>query len=117
MYDRRIEEIPVRTCREWMVAEELRALTRIGLTKHGEISARKSALTNSEMEARYGFTDPKTNQLVNLGAENMKVEIADRLLKEVGKQIINNCPKCGKLARTPYAKQCRHCGHDWHGNN
>jgi len=26
----------------------------------------------------------------------------------------NNCPKCEKLARTPYAKQCRHCGHDWH---
>lgn len=27
---------------------------------------------------------------------------------------LNNCPKCGKTARTPKAKQCRFCRHDWH---
>jgi len=26
----------------------------------------------------------------------------------------NLCPKCNGLARTPKAKQCRHCYHDWH---
>ena len=26
----------------------------------------------------------------------------------------NNCPKCGKLARTPKAKQCRYCFYNWH---
>jgi hypothetical protein len=30
-----------------------------------------------------------------------------------GIDIINTCPQCGQLARTPLAKQCRHCGHDW----
>lgn len=24
------------------------------------------------------------------------------------------CPYCGKPLRTPVAKQCRHCGMDWH---
>lgn len=24
------------------------------------------------------------------------------------------CPYCGKPLRTPRAKQCRHCGMDWH---
>ena len=30
------------------------------------------------------------------------------------KVFFNNCPNCGKLARTPKAKQCRFCGYDWH---
>lgn len=27
---------------------------------------------------------------------------------------LNLCPKCGKIARTPLAKQCRFCFYDWH---
>lgn len=27
---------------------------------------------------------------------------------------LNLCPACGKIARTPLAKQCRFCFHDWH---
>jgi hypothetical protein len=26
----------------------------------------------------------------------------------------NRCDKCHRLARTPVAKQCLWCGHDWH---
>jgi hypothetical protein len=29
------------------------------------------------------------------------------------KLLINNCPSCRKLARTPKAKQCSYCGHHW----
>jgi hypothetical protein len=104
-------------CREWMLPEELRALTRIGLTEQGELTARSAATADLAIENIYGFADPKTNQLVQLGSENIELEIANRLLKDAGKHIINNCPKCGKLARTPKAKQCRHCGHDWHTNS
>lgn len=28
------------------------------------------------------------------------------------KVTFNRCPKCSRLARTPLARQCRHCGHD-----
>ncbi len=27
---------------------------------------------------------------------------------------LNFCQKCNQLARTPKAKQCRHCGYSWH---
>jgi len=104
----------VEHCRKWMLPEEIRALTRIGLTEHGEEVTRKSALVNDKLEAIYGFNDEKTNQLVELGNDKMEMVIAERLLKESGEIVINNCPKCGRLARTPSAKQCRYCGHDWH---
>ena len=97
-----------------MLPEEIRALARIGLIDRGEDEARNLALASIKLEAIYGFTDAKTNQLVELGTEKMETMIAERLLKESGDIIINNCPKCGSLARTPRARQCRHCGHDWH---
>ncbi len=34
--------------------------------------------------------------------------------KHPAKVYFNNCPKCAQLARTPFAKQCRHCRFDWH---
>lgn len=49
------------------------------------------------------------------GYEEFELGVARRIMKEVpGKVFLNNCPKCNKLARTPYARQCRHCGHSWH---
>lgn len=53
-------------------------------------------------------------ELVNGGQDKLEEMIAERLLKEhPDKVFINNCPNCGKLARTPVAKQCRHCGKNW----
>ena len=31
-----------------------------------------------------------------------------------GESLFNRCPHCQRLGRTPLAKQCRYCGHDWH---
>jgi hypothetical protein len=108
-------------CRQWMLPEEIRALSRDGLTEHGEKTTReiaekekREALANFKIEHMYGFNDPKTNELVNLGHEKMLSTIAQRLLDRQGDNIVNKCPKCNKLTRTPNAKQCRHCGHDWH---
>jgi hypothetical protein len=28
--------------------------------------------------------------------------------------VLNCCPKCDALAKTPKARQCRYCFHDWH---
>jgi hypothetical protein len=27
---------------------------------------------------------------------------------------INRCPSCNRIVRTPLARQCLWCGHDWH---
>jgi len=47
--------------------------------------------------------------------ENEEEKIARIIIEKHEDRIFwNRCPKCGKLARTPKAKQCRFCQHDWH---
>lgn len=53
--------------------------------------------------------------LIKNGEEAFIVNTAKRIIRDNPNDIfLNICPKCNKLARTPYAKQCRHCGFDWH---
>ena len=47
------------------------------------------------------------------GIDEFEKRVANRIVNSE-KIEFNNCPKCEKLARTPNAKQCRFCGHDWH---
>tara|TARA_R110000796_G_scaffold96719_1_gene202909 strand:+ start:309929 stop:310291 length:363 start_codon:yes stop_codon:yes gene_type:complete len=64
---------------------------------------------------RWGTTNKEALKLLEGGYGEFKKKVARRILSETpDKVFINNCPKCGKLARTPEAKQCRFCGHDWH---
>lgn len=59
--------------------------------------------------------DPDVLQLLDSGIEIFKTNVVARILEDSGDQVdFNNCPICEKIARTPLAKQCRHCGHDWH---
>ena len=32
-----------------------------------------------------------------------------------GQLAMNRCPRCSRVVRTPGARQCLWCGHDWHG--
>lgn len=59
--------------------------------------------------------DPEVLNLLDKGYDIFEFNVADRIIKEhPNKVLFNTCPKCGKLARTPQAKQCRFCGHGWH---
>ena len=63
----------------------------------------------------WGAKDPEVLALLGNGYDEFKRRSADKVLKEhKDKVFINTCPKCGRLARTPLAKQCRYCRHDWH---
>lgn len=59
-------------------------------------------------------------EVLGLTSEGLDVfieRVAQRILGEHRDEVeFNNCPKCGALARTPKARQCRFCGFDWHGN-
>ncbi len=47
--------------------------------------------------------------------EEEKVKLSAILIEKYGDKVFwNLCPECNKLARTPKAKQCRFCGHNWH---
>ncbi len=70
-----------------------------------------------EMFLKRGWiTDnPIVLRLLKDGIEAFRENTARRILADNGEDVVfNNCPKCGKLTRTPRAKQCRFCGHDWH---
>ncbi len=57
--------------------------------------------------------DSNILKLLENGIDAFEIETATRILNNHKIQF-NNCPKCNKLARTPKAKQCRFCNHDWH---
>ncbi|MCB9262872.1 MAG: hypothetical protein H6607_10910 [Flavobacteriales bacterium] len=58
---------------------------------------------------------PDIKEFLKDGYEEFELNVARRIMKEVPEKVfLNNCPKCSKLARTPFARQCRHCGHSWH---
>ena len=59
--------------------------------------------------------EPEVLSLAANGYEAFIQRTAARILEEQSGEIFfNRCPKCGRLARTPQARQCRFCGHDWH---
>ena len=58
--------------------------------------------------------DSETLDLVKNGYEEFEINVVKRIMTETPEKVFfNNCPKCGKLARTPLAKQCRYCGNSW----
>ena len=58
--------------------------------------------------------DPLVLNLLNDGYSAFAHRAAQRILNEHPDQVfLNLCPKCQRLARTPQARQCRHCGHNW----
>jgi len=63
------------------------------------------------LEIKHTFKYPYLNE-VEMQKERIKLS---KLILEKHKEKIfwNLCPKCRELARTPKAKQCRFCNHDW----
>ncbi|MBE9663305.1 hypothetical protein IRJ16_15560 [Mucilaginibacter myungsuensis] len=59
--------------------------------------------------------DPIVLNYLSEGYIQFMLTCAERILTERPNDVLFNlCPICKKLARTPHAKQCRHCGHNWH---
>jgi hypothetical protein len=62
--------------------------------------------------------DEHIKQMIANGHEAFKQRVAARIFDEHRDQLeLNLCPKCGKLARTPLARQCRFCFYDWHNGS
>jgi len=75
--------------------------------------ARKSAA-----HSRLLSDDADVLRLAGEGYEAFVARTSARILDDCRDEVVfNRCPKCGGLARTPMARQCRFCAHDWHGEN
>jgi hypothetical protein len=61
-------------------------------------------------------SDREVLEMARDGYEAFAERTAKRILTEHSDEIyLNHCPRCGALAQTPKARQCRFCFHDWHG--
>jgi hypothetical protein len=59
--------------------------------------------------------NPALNALLAEGPKAFHDKIRDRILAEHSDKIVlNRCPKCGTLARTPQACLCPACNHTWY---
>jgi len=60
-------------------------------------------------------SDLDVQQLLADGPDDCRYNIRNRILRDnADKVFLNYCPACHGLARTPKAKQCRHCFFSWH---
>ncbi|MBB4805066.1 hypothetical protein HNP38_000338 [Chryseobacterium defluvii] len=60
-------------------------------------------------------SDQTVLELLKGGYENFELLVANRILSQDHDKIFfNTCPKCNKLARTHYARQCIYCTYNWH---
>jgi hypothetical protein len=66
---------------------------------------------------RFMSADPEVLRMSSNGFESFAEMAAKRILDEHREAIsLNCCPRCGELARTPTARQCRVCYFDWHAS-
>ena len=96
-------------CREFMLPEESDVLTYFRLiqaTVHLASSSRHMLEFNMRR-------NEKTAALIDLGEQVAYEKIRDLVL-ERDPSLVNRCPSCGKVARTPKARQCQWCFFDWH---
>ncbi|WP_020535904.1 hypothetical protein [Lewinella cohaerens] len=91
--------------------------------KHTSSTFKLNAANNTDLtsvtriyrEKGWLTQDQDVLDLLKDGYDNFEIIVAKRILSEQkDKVFLNYCPKCEQLARTPKAKQCRHCGNDWH---
>lgn len=59
--------------------------------------------------------DPDVDSALSAGWESFRRSVCRRILTECGDTILNRCPRCRRIVRTPRARQCFWCGHGWHG--
>ena len=87
------------------------------LCHHSTVHQFGERALNSDFCYKIGWMTKDENilQLLDKGILDFRATVAKRIYEKNWINIFfNDCPNCGKLARTPDAKQCRYCRHDWH---
>jgi hypothetical protein len=81
-----------------------------------DLPAQEEARHSSHPIRRDLLSDhPDILQLTRDGREAFTRRAAQRIFNAHRAEIIfNRCPRCGRVAKTPKARQCRFRRHDWH---
>jgi hypothetical protein len=90
---------------------------RVGWAHLAELKAAGGhrAVADSILRRRGIAGDAEAEAALADGVDAFRRLVCRRLLAERGADMfINRCPACGRVCRTPRAKQCFWCNHDWH---
>ena len=69
----------------------------------------------TRLRARFGSNEREVAKLLEGGARAFLIATRERILRDHASEVIlNRCPKCGALARTPQACLCPACSHTWY---
>ena len=102
------------TSQERLAQRHLLATSKITFGRTDN-SAQEEAGESSKPIRELLSTDPGVKQLASGGWDAFALRTAERIYRKHRDEIFfNECPRCGRLAKTPKAKQCPHCQHDWH---
>ena len=98
-----------------MTKEESKAWRHWSTTYKMQGSSEEQKAKRIKMSLQKGWMteDESILKLLDNGIDEFEKRVAIRI-DEQNYLDYNNCPNCGKLTRTPKAKQCKHCGYDWH---
>jgi hypothetical protein len=101
-------------CGSFMTEDEVMAKKAIS---YGFNTAPELTLSLMNKEG-WKADDPKVLSMITDGWEALKDSIVNRIWNEHRYELrLNLCPLCNKITRTPEARQCRFCFHDWHSSN
>jgi hypothetical protein len=88
----------------------------IGRTKAAASTSPDVARMLNERWGQVG--DSEIDAALAEGAEAFRRRVCRSVLSERGRDLfVNRCPRCNRVVRTPHARQCFWCGHDWHGDH
>ena len=103
-----------------MTPKEKLAFSHLGGTMKATMG-RSDPAAQDEVKAgsthlrRWLSDDPEVLLLARDGYDAFVLRTGQRILRDDRNRIVlNYCPRCKGLARTPKARQCRFCGNDWY---
>ena len=88
--------------------------SKIKLELRSYYSVPDDTLTRLYHHAGWLGENEEAKDLLKDGYEQFEIKVASKVISQYKEGIfLNTCERCSRLARTPKAKQCRHCGHSW----
>ena len=73
-----------------------------------------SAAIRARLQKMFVSEDPEVVAMLANGSDAFLIGVRERILREHSDSVfLNYCPRCGALTRTPRAKLCLKCYHEW----
>jgi hypothetical protein len=98
----------------WLMTDLERRSYRLAIQREKAKASRSCAARLPQWMAGAGAD---AVEMSNAGPQELGNRFRRRLQRDIwsGRVVVNRCPQCSRIVRTPLARQCPWCGFDWHG--